>query len=197
MAKLREVDKRKLEIVEEYASSNEDLTEYVKSQGFKMTGNTMSCPFHGSDSTPSLKINGNKWKCFGCGRGGGYIKFRMEQNLLENPKFTYYDTLEKYAMEHHDLAALVDGTIYKSTEETMTEQWDEMIAMSSEPSYRPKKIEVHSNDKLIRKARKMDTKTKIQILAGIQDELPYRILESIITGTDLTGKTLFELSLES
>lgn len=37
------------------------------------------CPFHKED-TPSLRIyaGGERWKCFGCGRGGSVIDFVME-----------------------------------------------------------------------------------------------------------------------
>jgi len=194
MAVKREVDVNKMAIVEEYAKAQEDLTAYVVGLGFNMTGNTMSCPFHGSDSTPSMKINGPKWKCFGCGRGGGYLKFRHELELLENHRATYYEVLDKYIMEHRDLAAMVDGTVFKSVEESFTEQWDNMMDIASNTSYKPKTVEVKSIDKLIRKAKKLDTATKIHLLSGIQEELPYPVLESIVNGTDLTGKSLLDLA---
>lgn len=194
MAMKKEVDTDKLEIVEEYARTQEDLTAYVKEQGFKMTGNTMSCPFHGSDSTPSLKINGSKWKCFGCGRGGGYLKFRLEQALLESSKVTYYDVVEKYVSERRDLAITINGSIFKTKEESFAEQWDNMMEVAEGVSYKPKTAEVKSVDKLIRKAKKMNTDIKIHLLSGIQEELPYAVLESIVNGTDLTGKTLLDLA---
>lgn len=190
----REVDSSKLETVEEYAKTQEDLTAYVKSLGFKMTGNTMSCPFHGSDSTPSLKINGHKWKCFGCGRGGGYMKFRHECELLTNHKKTYYDVVDDYVREHSDLSAIVGGTIFKTTEESFNEQWEKMQDSITTKAYRPKCVKVQSTGILISKARNMDTDVKIRLLSGIQEDLPFNVLKSIVNGTDLTGKTLFELS---
>ena len=195
MAVKREVDVNKMEIIEEYAKTQEDLTAYVVGLGFKMTGNTMSCPFHGSDSTPSMKINGQKWKCFGCGRGGGYLKFRHELALLENHRVTYYEVLDKYIQERRDLAALVGGTVFKSKEESFTEQWDGMMNIASSPSYKPKTIEVKSIDKLIRKAKKLDPSIRLHLLSGIQEELPYAVLESIVNGTDLTGKSLLDLAI--
>ena len=190
----REVDVQKMQTVEEYVNVNEDLLTYVKSIGYMVNGNTMSCPFHGSDSTPSLKINGNKWKCFGCGRGGMYLKFRHENDMLENHKKTYYDVIEDYIKEHGDLAAIIGGTIFKTRDESFQEQWDEMIEVAEGKTYRPKRIEVKSNDRLLRKVRHMDTDTKIRLLAGIQDDLPYGVLESIVNGSDITGKSLLDLS---
>lgn len=36
----------------------------------------ISCPFHGTDSTASLKLYGNgSWYCFGCHKGGSAIDF--------------------------------------------------------------------------------------------------------------------------
>lgn len=194
MAYKREVDTNRLEIVEEYSKSNEDLIEYIKEAGFTFIGNTMSCPFHGSDSTPSLRVNGNKWKCFGCGRGGGYLKFRHELELLDNSKMSYYDVAEKYAHEHSDLTALVGGTIYKSVEESFDEQWDKMISIATDESYKPKIVKTDSIDKLIRRVRKSDTETKMRLLSAIQEDIAYPIMESIVSGTDLTGKSLLDLA---
>lgn len=190
----REVDVQKMQTVEEYANAQEDILTYVKGIGYVVNGNTMSCPFHGSDSTPSLKINGNKWKCFGCGRGGGYLKFRHENDMLENHKKTYYDVIEDYIKEHGDLAAIVGGTIFKSKEETFTEQWENMLSVAEGKHYKPKKVDVKSVDKLIRRVRHMDNDVKIRLLSGIQDDLPYAVLESIVNGSDITGKSLLDLS---
>ena len=183
-----------MSLVEEYASNNEDLTAYVKSNGFNITGNTMSCPFHGSDSTPSLKINGHKWNCFGCGRGGGYLKFIHEISLLENHNVTYYDVIENYIRENQDLYIITNGTIYKSKEESFNEQWESAMDVATSTSYRPKKVEVRSTRNLLRKAKKIDTSIKINLLAGIQDGMPYSVLESIVNGTDLTGKSLLDIA---
>ena len=191
----REIDSEKLKLVEEYINDNVDLTTEVKGAGFNMTGNTMSCPFHGSDSTPSLKINGNKWKCFGCGRGGGYIKFFEELKKLDNHKATYYDVIEDYLKTHSEISMKVEGTIYKSKEQSMAEQWEEVMEVASSRPYVPKRIEVRSYDKLIRQAKKQDTEICIRLLAGIQDDLPYPVLENIVRGTDLTGKSLLDLAL--
>lgn len=190
----REVDVDKMGIVESYAETNEDLTSYAKGLGFNMTGNTMSCPFHGSDSTPSLKINGHKWKCFGCGRGGGYLKFRHELLLTENHKATYYDAIENYIKEKPDLYATLNGTIYKSKEESFNEQWEAAMDIATGVSYKPKKVEVKSIDILLRKASKLDNSVKMNLLAGIQDDLPYGVLSSIVNGTDLTGKSLLDIA---
>lgn len=190
----KEVDTDKLRLVEQYASTKIDLTSYIKSCGFKMTGNTMSCPFHGSDSTPSLRVNGDKWKCFGCGRGGGYLKFRLEQELIDNSKCTYYDVVERFVSETSDIAVEVGGTILKDVNESLDEQWDDMIQGFNTERRKPQLIEVKSLDKLICKATKQSTEIKLHLLSGIQDELPYNYLENIVNGTDITGMSLEDIA---
>lgn len=39
--------------------------------------NFIQCPFH-DENTPSLKLYGTNWHCFGCGKGGTSIDFVME-----------------------------------------------------------------------------------------------------------------------
>lgn len=190
----REVDADKLQMVEDYINTKVDLTSYIKSSGYSMIGNTMSCPFHGSDSTPSLRVNGEKWKCFGCGRGGGYLRFRLEQELLDNTKCTYYDVVEKFISENEDIAFEVGGTILKDVNESIDEQWEEMLEGFNTQRRKPQIVETQSIDKLIRKAMHSDTRIKIQLLSGIQDELPYNYLINIVNGTDITGMSLEDIA---
>lgn len=190
----REVDADKLQMVEDYINTKVDLTSYIKSSGYSMIGNTMSCPFHGSDSTPSLRVNGEKWKCFGCGRGGGYLRFRLEQELLDNTKCTYYDVVEKFISENEDIAFEVGGTILKDVHESLDEQWEEMLEGFNTQRRKPQIVETQSIDKLIRKAMHSDTRIKIQLLSGIQDELPYNYLSNIVNGTDITGMSLEDIA---
>lgn len=190
----REVDADKLQMVEDYINTKVDLTSYIKSSGYSMIGNTMSCPFHGSDSTPSLRVNGEKWKCFGCGRGGGYLRFRLEQELLDNTKCTYYDVVEKFISENEDIAFVVGGTILKDVNESIDEQWEEMLEGFNTQRRKPQIVETQSIDKLIRKAMHSDTRIKIQLLSGIQDELPYNYLINIVNGTDITGMSLEDIA---
>ncbi len=190
----REVDADKLQMVEDYINTKVDLTSYIKSSGYSMIGNTMSCPFHGSDSTPSLRVNGEKWKCFGCGRGGGYLRFRLEQELLDNTKCTYYDVVEKFISENEDISFEVGGTILKDVNESIDEQWEEMLEGFNTQRRKPQIVETQSIDKLIRKAMHSDTRIKIQLLSGIQDELPYNYLSNIVNGTDITGMSLEDIA---
>lgn len=191
---IRVVNSDKLAVVEDYAKNNENLESYAKGLGFNIVGGVMSCPFHGSDSTPSLRINDKQWKCFGCGRGGGYLKFREAMKQLESSKVTYYDVAEEYVHETRDLALLVGGTLYKSNEETMTERWNKTLEVANSKTYRPKSVEVRSYDMLIKRARHKSSDTKIKLLAAIQEDMPYPILSAIVNGTDLTGKSLMDLA---
>lgn len=48
----------------------------------------MSCPFHGEDKHPSMKVyEGTRgWYCFVCNRGGDIFDFVMQHDNLEFPK---------------------------------------------------------------------------------------------------------------
>ena len=62
------------------------------------------CPFH-EDSDPSLSadLDKNIYKCFSCGRGGGYINFVLEYNkIVLGRELTFYKLLEEMLRE--DLA---------------------------------------------------------------------------------------------
>lgn len=75
------------------------------------------CPFHG-DNNPSLSINEGKriWNCLGCGRGGGYIKFRQEyDNVILNRKYSVYDEINSILKSDPVLQAQLGfGSIFMS-----------------------------------------------------------------------------------
>ena len=58
----------------------------------------ISCPFHLSDDTPSLKIyaDQNTWHCFGCARGGSVIDWIMHAEGLG-----FSESLNWLAGEYH------------------------------------------------------------------------------------------------
>lgn len=84
-----EMNKIKFDSVSEYVKESDrySIPEYLKSinqfddsDGRTQSDNIIvSCPFHG-DSTPSFSINTNRniFKCFSCGRSGGYLKLIHE-----------------------------------------------------------------------------------------------------------------------
>lgn len=55
-------------------NTDESLFEFLESKGIS-PANQMSCIFH-TDRTPSMSVNNQRgrWKCFSCGRGGGYVE---------------------------------------------------------------------------------------------------------------------------
>ena len=61
----------------EYIYENYSLTKLLKDLGvWNGGGRVITCPFH-PDSRPSFNIDeeNNRFKCFSCGRGGGYASF--------------------------------------------------------------------------------------------------------------------------
>ena len=63
------------------------VSDYVplKKQGGEYTG---LCPFH-NEKTPSFKVSERGFHCFGCGKGGGMIRFIMEIENLSYPDAVY------------------------------------------------------------------------------------------------------------
>lgn len=62
------------------------MEEVARHYGFEIQrGGFISCPFHGGDHTPSLKIYpGNRgWYCHGCHKGGDVISFVRELYSLD------------------------------------------------------------------------------------------------------------------
>ncbi|GAA0101560.1 hypothetical protein UT300012_22750 [Paraclostridium bifermentans] len=83
------VDKVRVDKVKSYIEESDkySIEDYLKSinqfddSNMKTQSDNyfISCPFH-SDGTPSFSLNTNRniFKCFGCGRGGGYIALVRE-----------------------------------------------------------------------------------------------------------------------
>lgn len=99
------VNERRVDLVKEYIESSNDysIEEYLKSIGQyddskiqeQSDNYFISCPFH-SDSSPSLSINRNRniFKCFGCGRGGGYVAMVREWESYNGRKIDDKDIIE-------------------------------------------------------------------------------------------------------
>lgn len=63
----------------EQIKQSADMLDAVNHYGFGLNSRGfMVCPFHQED-TPSFKVysDNQKWKCFGCGKGGSVIDFVM------------------------------------------------------------------------------------------------------------------------
>ena len=78
----------------------------------------ISCPFH-SDGTPSLSINTSRniFKCFGCGRGGGYIALVREWEKFNGSYVEDYIIAERLLREDKAMAnSLGFATVYQRDE---------------------------------------------------------------------------------
>ncbi len=101
-----ELDKVRLDSVSEYVKESDrySIEEYLKSinqfddsEGRTQSDNIIvSCPFH-SDSTPSFSINTNRniFKCFSCGRAGGYLKLVHEWENYNGKEISISNLAEK------------------------------------------------------------------------------------------------------
>lgn len=58
----------------------------VQASRWDQTGGMVSCPIHGSDTTPSLHLDfqNNFWHCFGCGASGWFHKSKIPAGITVN-----------------------------------------------------------------------------------------------------------------
>lgn len=80
------------------------VTEVFIRHGVEVRQGKCCCPFH-ADDTPSLSIygNGQRWKCFGCGKGGNVIDAMMYFEDL-----TFIEALKRFD-EDYKLRLFADG----------------------------------------------------------------------------------------
>lgn len=129
----------------------------------------ISCPFHGNDEDPSLGVtrDGHGFNCFGCGRKGGYIKFRMYWEQIVNGRpVSYNDIIEEILHERVDLCSeLGFTTIFSSIIADVTVELDESgnLVLPSLERHKPSKI-----DTLTIKRIFQDLKTPGDIRAFIE-----------------------------
>lgn len=59
------------------------MPELMKSNGIHIRNNMCSCPFHGHDRHPSMKVFKDGATCFTCGWNGDVFKFVMDYNHVD------------------------------------------------------------------------------------------------------------------
>lgn len=122
------VDKVRVDSIKAYVEDSDkySIEEYLKSinqyddSNMKTQSDNyfISCPFH-SDGTPSLSINTNRniFKCFGCGRGGGYIALVREWEKFNGSYVEDYIIAERLLREDKAMAnSLGFSTVYQRDE---------------------------------------------------------------------------------
>ncbi len=102
----------------EEIESKTDIVEFISNYlALKRAGSNFKarCPFH-SEKTPSFFVSPERqiWHCFGCGLGGGVIKFYM---LIENASFN--EALEYFSEKL--------GLNYRKTEKKVSHQKKEIL----------------------------------------------------------------------
>ena len=60
------------------------MPDVMARYGIEVKRNMCSCPFHGADKHPSMKVFKDGFKCFGCGKHGDIFSFVQE---IENCDF--------------------------------------------------------------------------------------------------------------
>lgn len=79
----KQIDAVRRKRVLDYIKDNYSLLNYLRELNLWDDGPTViKCPFH-PDSRPSFNIDieNQKFKCFSCGKGGGYISFYHEYHI--------------------------------------------------------------------------------------------------------------------
>ena len=64
--------------------NNLTMPELARRYGIQIrNGNMVSCPFHGEDRHPSMKIYKDSFHCFACNRSGDIFRFVMEMDGVD------------------------------------------------------------------------------------------------------------------
>ena len=137
--------------VEDYYSANRYLADYLAQENIVPNANGfISCDGH-RDRTPSLSVdlNTDKWYCFGCGNGGGFIAYYALHNQISYDKAI-------------DILALKLGFVGGR---------DNLILTDIEPKKQPKRIEGYKSRKVLiaKLKRKNVLDDIINFLCTIQD----------------------------
>lgn len=124
--KIKKRDQERIDKVLAYITDNPNynlevyLNKWGLLKGASMQGSNymISCPFHGTDSSPSMSIDlkNNRFRCFGCSAKGGLVNFIIEySNKYLGTDLNFWSVLEMFLKEDARMRAdLKFGTIYKS-----------------------------------------------------------------------------------
>lgn len=163
----KQVDKTKFDLVMEYIRDSEDytlekfLTKHGLLENAKQQGDNylISCPYH-SDSSPSMSVSLNLdiYRCFGCGVGGGYMKFVSEYLSHIGAKTSVYKVTETYLKEDAVIrASLGIHSIYVVAKDTMDTVDLDLNRLTKFRQYKINTFPALAN-KMIKDAKSVDDK---------------------------------------
>lgn len=83
------------------------MAEIVQRYGIKIRRGMCSCPFHGEDKHPSMKVYESRFKCFACGASGDVISFvqMMEECDFKTAYLRLGGTYERHRTERSRIIA--------------------------------------------------------------------------------------------
>lgn len=194
----RILDKEKAKEVSERISvmnRKYSLEKYFSSKGLDYKNGACSCPFH-SDSTPSLKYDEDRgiWKCFACGRKGGYVKFVEEYENFENDTIlNYYEVLDNIIKEDNDLSNEY-GSIFYYEETSVTDKRDKlMLKLSTVNKHKPVKVETLDINEIFNKAKHLTVDKQLELCIALQNNRSEFVIKSIYEGKDMSKMSLMDL----
>ena len=196
--KIRRKDQERVDKVLDYIENNSDyniehyLNKYKLLDGAKMQGSNymISCPFHGSDSSPSMSIDlkNNRFRCFGCGIKGKLINFIIEySNKYLGTNLTFISTVEMLLREDPVMrATLKFNSIYKT--KTLNELREIKRTKLDSKCMLPA---TYSELATMMKRRKISIDEILRMLFLVQEGLePQEIFNFIIKGQSLESSVL-------
>lgn len=200
---MRTIDKAKFDELMAYIKNSEEysleqyLTKHGLLEGSKLQNSNLliSCPHH-SDSSPSMSVNleYNIYRCFGCGRQGGFMKFMVEyQELLGNPTnvFTLAESILREDIKMQNVLGY--RTLYRKAELKIT--------LNDVEIRRPKRLKEYNPKTFVGIANKMckekkSVEDKVFMISLMQSGMSVEeIYDSIYTNTN--SRCLNEVDINS
>lgn len=193
----RKLDKEKAQEVGDKISMMHrkySLEKYFNDHGIDYDNGAASCPFH-SDSTPSLKFDTDRniFKCFACGRKGGYIKFiELYENYINDTKKTYYDVMDDLIQQDEDLKSDY-GSIFYYEDVQIQITPEELLEKLNNKRRKPQITEKKDLFDLVKQGKKLSIEKQLELCVAIQNDRPINIIEKIVNGEDINNVSLMDL----
>lgn len=193
----RKLDKDKAQEVSDKISMMHrkySLEKYFTYKGIDYSNGAASCPFH-SDSTPSLKFDTDRniFKCFACGRKGGYVKFvQFYENYINDTRKTYYDIIDDLLQQDEDLKAEY-GSVFYYDEVQVKVTHEEILTRIEKTRRKPQIVKIITLYDLVKKGKKLSIEKQLELCVAIQNDRPLNVIEKLVNGEDINNLSLMDL----
>lgn len=164
---MRTIDKVKFDELMAYIKNSDEyslekyMTKHGLLQGSKLQNGNMlvSCPHH-SDSSPSMSVNleYNIYRCFGCGRQGGYMKFVVEHQGTLGNAINVFSLAEQLLKDDITMRSVLEfNSLYRNAEAKLVLEDIEIRRPRRLKEYSPKTF-IGISNKMCKEKRSVEDK---------------------------------------